>query len=108
MSPWKYTDATRTTVTRTLDNGGIESCFASVLPEDVTPELEDAPNTKALAAEQIQQLEAKHLFPRAVREFMLGAIKSEAAKTGLDPMLLPAYAKLKALDDQIAALRGQL
>lgn len=108
MSPWKYTDATRKIVARTLDNGGIESCFVSALPEEVTPELEDAPNTKALAAEQIQQLEVKHLIPRAVREFILGAIKAEAAKSGLDPMLLPAYVKLKALDDQIAALRAQL
>lgn len=65
----------------------------------------DLPDSKQEAVAKINSLESQYLMPRAVREFMLGAIKAEAAKTGLDPMLLPAYVKLKALDDQIAALR---
>ncbi len=63
---------------------------------------------KKKAVDDIQALEVKFLLPRAVREFMLGALSTEATKAGLDPMLLPAYVKLKALDDQIYELRKQL
>lgn len=67
-----------------------------------------AADVKRSAANKIQAMESQYLLPRAVREFMLGALKAEAAKVGLDPMALPAYVKVKALDDQIAALRAQL
>lgn len=32
MSQWKYTDASHTVAFRTLPDGGMESCLASVLP----------------------------------------------------------------------------
>jgi len=74
--------------------------------EDDEPAL--IPDQKKLAADQINALESKHLLPRVVREYMLVDFRDKAAKAGLDPMTLPAYVKLKALDDQISMLRGQL
>ena len=69
-------------------------------PAPVDPKIE--------AAAKISALESQTLLPRVVREYIMGAFKAEALKLGLDPMLLPAYVKVKALDDQIAALRAQL
>lgn len=55
--------------------------------------------------EQIATLERGTLMPRVVREFMLTSFAATAAGQGIDPMTSPAYVKVKALDDQIAALR---
>lgn len=83
-------------------------------PIPTTEQLETAAEPARLAVikrdklAKIAAMESQYLLPRAVREFMLGALKAEAAKAGLDPMLLPAYTKLKAMDDQIVALRAQL
>lgn len=54
---------------------------------------------------QISGLEQTTLMPRATREFMLTFFAATAASQGVDPMTSPAYVKVKALDDQIAALR---
>ncbi len=54
---------------------------------------------------QIAGLEQATLMPRATREFMLTFFAATAASQGVDPMTSPAYVKVKALDDQIAALR---
>lgn len=67
-----------------------------------------SPSVKIVALHQIQLLESQTMLPRVTREFIIGAVKTEAEKTGLDPMALPAYVKLKTLDDQIKALRAQL
>lgn len=58
--------------------------------------------------ESIDSLERTDMIPRAVREFMLGSIKKYAQDAGQDPMLLPAYVKLKARDAEIKALRSKL
>jgi len=54
---------------------------------------------------QIAGLEQATLMPRATREFMLTFFAATASSQGVDPMTSPAYVKVKALDDQIAALR---
>ena len=41
MTNWKYTDATNTVASRTLDNGSIESCLVYVLPPDTVIEPAD-------------------------------------------------------------------
>lgn len=62
---------------------------------------------KVDAQEQIDRLEKRELLPRVVREYMLGDFAAKAQAAGQDPMLLPAYAKLKALDNQIKVLRAK-
>ena len=57
---------------------------------------------------QISGLEQATLMPRATREFMLTFFATTAANQGVDPATSPAYVKVKALDDQIAALRRML
>lgn len=71
-----------------------------------TPDPADpAPNP---ASGQIVALERKEMLPRVVREYLLGDFAVKAAAAGKSPTELPAYVKLKALDDQIATLRTQL
>ena len=53
----------------------------------------------------VSSLERTDLIPRAVRKFMLGYIEKEALLLGQNPMLLPAYVKVKNRDNQIKALR---
>lgn len=73
------------------------------------------------AREQIDMLERQQMLPRAVREGLLKSAEILAQyvvgpQLGLTPQLALArlqqsdagYAKLKAFDAQIAALRGQL
>lgn len=77
---------------------------------------EDAAEVQAFRArmqpnpvrERIDALERQHMLPRAVREFMLAVVAERAVAGGQSPTVLPAFVKLKALDDQIAALRSQL
>jgi hypothetical protein len=38
---WKFTDASNTVACRTLENGGMESCLISVLPEGTLIEAAD-------------------------------------------------------------------
>lgn len=73
-----------------------------------TPEPADAPDPKQIAHGKINYLESQSMLPRVVREYLLADFADKAVKAGLDPMLLPAYVKLKALDDQIKTLRAQL
>ena len=58
--------------------------------------------------DQIDSLERFHLAPRFLREYLLADFTAKAAAAGKNPAALPAFMKLKALDDQIAALRAQL
>jgi XkdW protein len=78
-----------------LELDAAEALFLSSLP-------------KKQAALEIQALEARFILPRVVREYMLVDFRDKTTKAGLDPMTLPAYVKLKALDDQISALRRKL
>lgn len=78
------------------------------LAEGNTPEPADVPDPKQIAQGKITTLESQNMLPRVVREYLLADFADKAIKAGLDPMLLPAYAKLKALDDQIKTLRAQL
>ena len=66
---------------------------------------------------EIDAIERQTLMPRATREFMLVLYAAQAAGAGitvanlLDPLhaaYSPAYAKLKTLDIEIAALRDLL
>lgn len=64
------------------------------------------PDPKDAIRAQIKQLEAEQLMPRATREFMLLFME-----TNFTPELLavnPGYQAVKAFDNQIVALRGQL
>lgn len=73
-----------------------------------TPASADVPDPKQVAQGKISALESQNMLPRVVREYLLADFADKAVKAGLDPMLLPAYTKLKALDDQIKVLRAQL
>ena len=70
--------------------------------------LNPPPDPKIAIQAQISSMEAAQLLPRISREFMLLSFATQAAAAGVDPMLNAAYAKLKAFDDQITALRSQL
>ena len=63
---------------------------------------------KAAIQAEIDTLERTQLLPRITREFMLLQFSAVAAAQGVDPMTNIAYAKLKAFDDQVSALRAQL
>ena len=108
MKAWKFTDASNRAV---VSSNGRESHAVSVIQEWLdagnTPEPAD-PEPVPSAQSQIDDLERGDLMPRAVREFMLSSIQKEALAEGKAPMLLPAYAKLRARDDQIVALRAKL
>ena len=102
MNNWKYTDATNRVVARTNENGSSESCLveaiADWLSEGNTPEPAD-PSPQESPAAAIERIEQAEMLPRPVREFMLE--QPGAAQR-------PWYAKIKALDDQIATLRAKL
>lgn len=57
---------------------------------------------------QIDELERTQLLPRISREFMLLQFASVATQQGVDPMTNIAFSRLKAFDDQVAALRAKL
>ena len=82
-----------------------------VPPEPPAPE-EIAAQAKAAAQAQIDALERQHQMPRITRESLIGLAEERALAAGLTLEQLRAknkgYAGLKALDDQIAALRAQL
>lgn len=72
-----------------------------------------APPTPAeLALAQIEALERESLMNRITRESIMTMAKERAAAMGMTEAQLIAknkgYAALKALDDEIAALRAQL
>lgn len=67
---------------------------------------------KARIQSQIDALEGTSMIPRVTREFMLLTMEKEAVAAGFTLEDLRAshyaYRKVKELDEQIAALRGQL
>ena len=73
MSNWKYTDSTNTVVFRTLDNGSMESCLASVLEEGNIPEPADIP-----PAPTYQELRAAAYPP--LLDLIDGLVKDDAAQ----------------------------
>jgi hypothetical protein len=81
----------------------VDAYHAAIASQTVTPE-----PTQPSVADQIDTLERAQLLPRVTREFMLLQFQAIAAQQGIDPMTNIAYAKLKAFDDQITALRAQL
>ena len=102
MTNWKFADTTNSVAFRTLDSGGMESCLASTLPADTVIEPADIPDPKIAIRAQIASLEQAQLMPRATREFMLLFVETNNLTA------MPGYAPLKALDDEIVALRNQL
>ena len=68
--------------------------------------------TKAVTKAQIDTLEVESKIPRVTREFMLDLVEQTAQSKGMTLEQLSTanagYRKLKALDDQIKALRAQL
>lgn len=65
-----------------------------------------APDPSSTIQSQIEAMEREQLMPRATREFMLLFME-----TNFTPELLavnPGYQAVKAFDNQIVALRGQL
>ena len=64
------------------------------------------PDPKDAIRDQIKQLEAEQLMPRATREFMLLFMETQFAPDVL--ALNPGYMAVKAFDNQIKALRAQL
>lgn len=72
--------------------------------------LTDAPpaQPKENVLMQISVLEQSQALPRITRELLLAQFAYTAAQQGVDAMGNIAYAKLKAFDQQIAALRAQL
>lgn len=74
--------------------------------------LKPAIDPKVAAAAEIKRLETESMIPRVTREFMLADVEEKALAKGLTLEQLIAanagYRKLKALDDQIKALRAQL
>ncbi len=81
---------------------------------DLTPEeiaalpVPEVPDLRIAIQAQIDELERTQILPRITREFMLLQFATVAQAQGVDPLTNAAYAKLKAFDDQIAALRSQL
>jgi hypothetical protein len=80
-------------------------------PEEIAA-MQQAVDAKAVAAAEIKRLETENMMPRLAREFMLSVYAKEAADAGITLAQLEVanigYRKLKALDDQIKALRAQL
>jgi len=83
------------------------AAYLDWLAEGNVPEPAD-PIPEPSAQSKIEALERGDMIPRVVREFMLVSIRENALKANKDPMLLPAYAKLKARDEEIIALRAKL
>lgn len=68
--------------------------------------LRPATDPKEAIREQIKQLEAEQLMPRATREFMLTFMELNAPAEVL--AVNPGYQAVKAFDNQIKALRDLL
>ncbi len=70
------------------------------------------PTPQEMAQQQIDALESEYLMPRVTRESLIAMAEERAAALGLTLEQLriknKGYAGLKALDEQIAALREQL
>lgn len=70
------------------------------------------PTPQEMAQQQIDALENEHLMPRVTRESLIAMAEERALALGLTIEQLriknKGYAGLKALDEQIAALRIQL
>jgi hypothetical protein len=70
------------------------------------------PTPQEMAQQQIDALENEYLMPRVTRESLIAMAEERAAALGLTMEQLRAknkgYAALKALDEQIAALRALL
>ncbi len=64
------------------------------------------PNDAVLA--QIAAIEAATMVPRVTREFMMRVAEKDAAATGTDLAHDAAYQRVKAVDDQVRALRARL
>ena len=92
--------------------------YLAWLAQDNTPEPAYVPGPKVVAQEQIDALERREQAPRFVRESLLEVAvylaETKGAAVGLSKAqalaLLAAknlgYVRLKALDDEIAALRS--
>lgn len=80
--------------------------YITWLADGNTPAPADPPDTKAEAQAEINNKERANMLPRVVREYLLGDFEAKALAAGLLPTLLPAYVKIKALDDQIKVLRA--
>ena len=82
----------------------IRQDMVAIAPDALSTLREARRDRKAEARNQITALEYAQIMPRATREFMLGYMEERAPAEQLAQ--LPAYVKLKAFDNQIAALRA--
>lgn len=87
------------------DDAAMYADLIALVEASIKPPIPEIPIP---AIQQIAQLESATLLPRVTREFMLTSFAAQAAAASIDPMTSPAYAKLKALDDQIAILRKSI
>jgi hypothetical protein len=72
----------------------------------------EAPTPQQIALQTISRIERQNQMPRITRESLIGLAEERALAAGLTLEQLriknKGYAGLKALDEQIAALRAQL
>ena len=93
MINFKYTDASNITAFRVLDNGGMESCFASALPAGTV--IDPADPAPPPAAPRFTSLEFLDLFTDAEQiTVATAAMQHATVKLWYDKMLAAAYITL--------------
>ena len=93
MINFKYTDASNTIAFRVLDNGGMESCFASALPPGTV--IDPADPAPPPAAPRFTSLEFLDLFTDDEQiAVATAAMQSATVKLWYDKMLAASYITL--------------
>ena len=78
--------------------------WVAITSDQVAAQRASQQNPRAVAQARIRALELEQLLPRPVREFIIQEMEERATPAQLAQ--LPAYVKIKALDDQIIGLRA--
>lgn len=103
MSQWKYTDNTNQVVFRVNEDGSMESCLASVLPEgtEILPADPVDPIPARITAINARIREIDTIYgPRYLRELTLAN-----PPAGMHPK---AITNLQAAENEAAELRAEL